>query len=126
MGDNDHSDKSLEQRYLKALFLIEERLEYMSQAIDRNTAAINIIRESLPPVPVTPILVSELKYDYKTKTLWADERYYIKFEGKQAQLLARLFTKTGIPRSTPLLIDTLVEESFDYATNKSQKPRTST
>lgn len=124
MGNNKQSDENLEQKYLDTVLRLVDELERISAKIDRNTAGINIILESLPPIPVTPVLVSELKYDHKNKTLWADERYYINFDGKQAELLARLFTKAGKPKRTHLLIDTLVEESYDYATNKQSQPRT--
>lgn len=124
MSQNNQSDENLERKYLEAMIRIEDRLDDISAKIDRNTARINIIMELLPQIPVTPVLVSELKYDHKTKTLWADERYYINFDGKQAELLACLFTKAGKPKKTHLLIDTLVEESYDYATNEHSKPRT--
>lgn len=124
MSENSQSDEKLERKYLEAIIRIENRLDDISAKVDRNTAKINIIMESLPQIPVTPVLVSELKYDHKNKTLWADDRYYINFDGKQAELLARLFTKAGIPKKTHLLIDTLVEESYDHATNKYSQPRT--
>lgn len=124
MDQNNQSNEKLEHRYLEAMIRIENRLDDISAKIDRNTARINIIMESLPQIPVTPVLVSELKYDHKNKTLWADERYYIKFDGKQSELLSRLFTRTGKPKKTHLLIDTLVEESYDHATNKYSDPRT--
>ena len=124
MDKNSQSDKHLEQKYLDTVMRLVDELERISAKVDRNTAGINIILESLPQIPVTPVLVSELKYDHKTKTLWADERYYINFDGKQAELLARLFTKAGKSKRTHLLMDTLVEESYDYATDEHAKPRT--
>lgn len=124
MSQNNQSDETLERKYLEAIIRIENRLDDISAKIDRNTARIDIIMESLPQIPVTPVLVSELKYDHKNKTLWADDRYYINFDGKQAELLARLFTKAGRPKKTHLLIDTLVEESYDHATDEYSQPRT--
>lgn len=124
MGQNSQSDEKRCRDYLEVAKRIENRLDDISAKIDRNTSKIRIIMESLPQIPVTPVLVSELKYDHKNKTLWADDRYYINFDGKQAEILARLFTKAGLPKKTQLHIDTLVEESYDHATNKYAKPRT--
>lgn len=120
----ENNFEKLERENLETLIRIERKLDEISEKVDRNTARINFIMKSLPQIPVTPVRVSELEYDYKNKILWADERYYINFDGKQAELLARLFTKAGKPKKTPLLINTLVEESYDYATSEYLKPRT--
>lgn len=114
----------LQREHLDALMRIERKLEEISDKVDRNTRQMSLIVESLPQMPVTPIRVSEFKYDHKNKILWADERYYINFDGKQADLLSRLFTKTGYPKKIHLPIEDLVEESYDYATKKRIKPRT--
>ncbi len=124
MGKNSQSDEKLKRELLDTVIRTVDELERISAKLDRNEAMLKIVMESLPQIPVTPVLVSELKYDHKNKTLWADERYYINFEGKQAELLAQLFTKAGIPKKTHLLIDTLVEESYDHATDKYSQPRT--
>ncbi|MGY4893749.1 MAG: hypothetical protein ACO1N2_03605 [Candidatus Saccharimonadota bacterium] len=114
----------LQREHFDALIRIERKLEEISEKVDRNTRRMGIIMESLPQIPVTPIRVSEFKYDHKNKKLWADERYYIDFDGKQADLLARLFSKTGKPKKTHLDIDQLVEDSYDHATGKKLGPRT--
>lgn len=124
MGLNSQSDENLKRELLEAIIRNVDELERISAKLDRNEAMLRIVIESLPQIPVTPVLVSELRYDHKTKTLWADERYYIHFDGKQAEILARLFTKAGMPKKSQLLIDTLVEESYDHATSKYAKPRT--
>lgn len=124
MSKNSQSDKKLEREFLDAIIRTVDELERLSAKFDRNEAMLNIVLKSLPQIPVTPVLVSELKYDHKNKTLWADERYYINFDGKQAELLARLFTKAGIPKKAHLLIDSLVDESYDHATNKYPEART--
>lgn len=124
MGQNNQSDENIKREFHDAIIRTVDELERISAKLDRNEAMLRIVMESLPEIPVTPILVSELKYDHKTKTLWADERYYINFDGKQAEILARLFTKAGFPKKSQLLIDTLVEESYDHATDKNEKPRT--
>lgn len=124
MGQNSQSDEKLKREFLDAIIRTVDELERISAKLDRNEAILKIIMESLPQIPVTPILVSELRYDHKNQILWADERYYINFDGKQAELLARLFTKTGKPKKTHLLIDTLVEESYDHATDTYSDPRT--
>lgn len=124
MGKNSQSDENLKRELLDTVIRTVDELERISAKLDRNEAMLKIVMESLPQIPVTPVLVTELKYDHKNKTLWADERYHINFEGKQAELLAQLFTKAGIPKKTHLLIDTLVEESYDHATDKYSQPRT--
>lgn len=124
MGQNNQSENNLDKKYIEQLIRVENQLEDISYKLDRNAHMMKIVMESLPQIPVTPVLVPELKYDHKTKTLWADERYYINFDGKQAELLARLFTKAGFPKKSQLLIDTLVEESYDHATDKYEKPKT--
>ncbi len=125
VGIHSESDfEKLERENFDTLIRIERKLDEISEKVDRNTARMKFIMESLPQVPVTPVRVSELEYDHTNRILWADERYYINFDGKQANLLARLFTKAGKPKKARLLIEDLVEESYDYATKKYLKPRT--
>lgn len=124
MGQNNQSDNNIDKKYIEQLIRVENQLEDISYKLDRNAHMMKIVLESLPQIPVTPILVSELKYNHKTKTLWADERYYINFDGKQADLLSRLFTKSGLPKKAHLLVDDLVEESYDHAKDEYTKPRT--
>ena len=114
----------LQREHIDTLIRVERKLEEISEKVDRNTRWMGLIVESLPQIPVTPIRISEFKYDHKNKVLWADERYYIKFDGKQADLLARLFTKTGSPKKLHLDIEDLVEESEDHATKKRVQSRT--
>lgn len=116
--------EKLQREHFDALMRIERKLEEISDKVDRNTRHISLVVESLPQIPVTPIRVSEFKYDHKNKVLWADERYYINFDGKQADLLAQLFSKLGKPKKIHLTIDKLVEDSYDFATKKEIKPRT--
>jgi len=120
----ESSLERLERENLDALLRIERKLDDISAKVDRNTVRMGIIMESLPQVPAQPVRVSDLKYDHKNKRLWADERYYIDFDGKQEELVARLFNKNGDPKKTRLKIDSLIEESYDLATNKYLKPRT--
>lgn len=81
MGQNSQSEEHLKREFLKAVVRIADELERISAKLDRNEAKLRIVMESLPQIPVKPVLVSELKYDHKTKTLWADGRYYINFDG---------------------------------------------
>lgn len=114
----------LEREHLDTLLKIERRLDDISQRVDRNTRMISLLLEALPPIPVDPIKLSDLTYNHETRALWADERYYINFDGKQAELIGRLFTKSGMPKTKHLSIDELVQESYDYAKDESVKAKT--
>ena len=61
MGQNSQSDKKLEREFLDAIIRTVDELERISAKLDRNEAMLKIVMESLPQIPVTPVLVSELK-----------------------------------------------------------------
>lgn len=102
-----------------ALYSIERKLDEITNRIDVNTARLKLLNEALPPMPLYEIKLSDLKFDHAGKTLWIDERYPMKFEGREAELFGLMFNaKTGKAKKSTVLVDELIDELTDSATGK--------
>lgn len=125
--DNPFAETN-EDRILRALnniynteFLIEKRLEEIANAVEANTANIEILEEAISKSTPIPLRKINLRYEHEKDKLWVNERFYIKFDGKQAYLLGLLFfPSSGKPRKSRVTFDDLVDDdkNYDHATGK--------
>ena len=105
------------------LFQIEQSLQDIRNAVEANTANIDILEEALATITPIPARKINLTYGHKENKLWVNNRFYIKFDGKEADMMRLLFfISSGKPRKTKLIYDDLADDKkyHDYATN--QKP----
>jgi hypothetical protein len=102
------------------LFQIEQSLQDIRNAVEANTANIDILEEAIATLTPIPARKISLRYEHKENKLWVNDRYYIPFEGKEAYLLGLLFfPSSGKPRKDKVTFDDLVDDKkfYDYATN---------
>lgn len=103
------------------LFQIEQSLQDIRNAVEANTANIDILEEAIATLTPIPARNINLTYGHKENKLWVNNRFYIKFDGKEADMIGSLFfASSGKPRKTRLVFDDLVDDKkyYDYATGK--------
>lgn len=103
------------------LFQIEQSLQDIRNAVEANTANIDILEEAIATLTPIPARKINLTYDHKENKLWVNNRFYIQFDGKESDMIGLLFfASSGKPKKTRLVFDDLVDDKkyYDYATNK--------
>jgi hypothetical protein len=103
----------------QVLFRIEQRLEEISNALESNTANIEILEEAISTLTNIPTRSIEMRYNHKEHKLWINERFFIPFDGKQADVFGLMFNKSnGKPKMTTFQCSSVADTLFDHATGE--------
>lgn len=73
------------------VFQIDRRLDDIANAVEANTVKIEILEEAISKLVDIPARQLTTRYDHEVDKLWINERFYIKFDGKEADLFGRMF-----------------------------------
>jgi len=126
MGDNHQTDNPLNEtidnrieRELKnnyhILYQIEKRLEEIANAVDVNTSNIDILEEAVSASIDIPSRPVEFQYNHRENKLWVNKRFYIDFDGKEADVFGLMFyKKTGLPKKTKFQCSEVAEKLSDH------------
>lgn len=132
MGDNKLSEdnpfyESFEDAINRHMHNANQSLTHMSHqlddifnAVEANTANIEILQEAIETIAVIPSQPVKLRYSHKDNKLWINDRFYIKFDGREADVFKRLFkVEDGTPKYSRMQIGEVASKISDkHSTDK--------
>jgi hypothetical protein len=102
------------------LFQIEQRLEDISNKLEINTANVDLLEEAMATFTDIPTRPVRLSYSHHENKLRINSRFYIPFEGREAEILSVMFfKKSGLPKNRKFQCSEVAEELSDSISGKS-------
>lgn len=115
---DDRIERELRNNF-HILMSIDQRLDGIANAVEANTANIEILEEAISTLVDIPTRPLNIRFDHRENRLWVNERFYIKFDGKEADIFSLMFYKTsGLPRKSKLQCDDVADDLKDTATGQ--------
>jgi len=127
MGENNQTDNPLNEtsddrieRELRnnfnVLMNIDKRLEEIANNVEANTVNIEILEEAISTIADIPTRPFKIRYDHRENKLWVNDRFFIKFGGKEADVLGLMFyQKTGLPKKIKFQCSEVADKLSDHA-----------
>jgi DNA mismatch repair ATPase MutS len=132
MGDNRRTENPLEEtsndrveRELRnnfnVLMGIDKRLDEIANAVEANTANIEILEEAVSAFSDIPTRPIKIRYNHRENKLWINERFFIKFEKKEADVFGLMFfVSSGLPKKVKFQYSEVAEMLRDHASFKEE------
>lgn len=106
------------------LFQIEQNLQDIRNAVEANTANIEILEEALSTLTTIPTRPVRLSYSHRESKLWINNRFFIKFDGREADILSVMFFKSsGLAKNTKFQCSEVAEKLSDQSSGKTLTPK---
>ncbi len=108
----------------QSLSSISRQLDDLHNAVEVNTVNIEILQEAIQTIAVIPNQKVNLRYAHKENKLWINERFYMKFDGREADVFRRLFkVEGGMPKNSRIQIGDVAEKISDKHSTEKVTPK---
>lgn len=104
-----------------SLYLIDKRLEDLSDALEANIANVSLLEEAISQTIDIPTRPMRIRYDHRENKLWVNEQFPIEFKGGEAEVIGLMFfSSSGLPKKTKFQYAEIAEQLRDKASPKNE------